>query len=69
MRNTYCLGLKILLVKQDIEHFLIFLVVHLLLEIRSIAPSKLPKLPQKVVQTKPVRLSMSRSSSKASSST
>lgn len=35
---------------------------------KSIAPSKLPKLPQKVVQTKPVRLSMSRSSSKASSS-
>ncbi|XP_021300605.1 kinesin-like protein KIN-14J [Herrania umbratica] len=35
---------------------------------KSIAPFKLPKLPQKVVQTKPVRLSMSRSSSKASSS-
>ncbi|XVE57892.1 hypothetical protein DITRI_Ditri04bG0126700 [Diplodiscus trichospermus] len=34
---------------------------------KSIIPSKLPKLPQKVVQTKPSRLSMSRSSSKVSS--
>ncbi|XWS61771.1 hypothetical protein CRYUN_Cryun07bG0154000 [Craigia yunnanensis] len=33
-----------------------------------IAPSKLPKLPQKVMQTKPSRLSMSRSSSTVSSS-
>ncbi|OMO79536.1 hypothetical protein CCACVL1_13605 [Corchorus capsularis] len=36
--------------------------------VKSIMPSKLPKLPQKVLQTKPVRLSMSRSSSKVSSS-
>ncbi|OMO58651.1 hypothetical protein COLO4_34467 [Corchorus olitorius] len=36
--------------------------------VKSIMPSKLPKLPQKVPQTKPVRLSMSRSSSKVSSS-
>ncbi|XVE64837.1 hypothetical protein DITRI_Ditri07aG0133900 [Diplodiscus trichospermus] len=35
---------------------------------KSIFPSKLPKLPQKVVQTKPARLSMPRSSSKVSSS-
>ncbi|XP_022760154.1 kinesin-like protein KIN-14J isoform X2 [Durio zibethinus] len=35
---------------------------------RSIVPSKLPKLPQKVVQTKPTRLSMFTSSSKVSSS-
>ncbi|XWS38365.1 hypothetical protein CRYUN_Cryun19dG0124900 [Craigia yunnanensis] len=35
---------------------------------KSIFPSKLPKLPQKVLQTKPAGLSVSRSSSKVSSS-
>lgn len=70
MWKLHCLGLKTLLVKQETDVYVYSVLVHLLLlDNRPIIPSKLPKLSQKMVQTKPARLSTSRSASKVPSST